>query len=133
MKRFLHNFILLLLAIFLFAGGFWVEKSFSKNEVMKKKNQVILNDHGGKGVILNRQGKNVIFQNDDALESGDVVETGENILTSVHFAGDGELRLAANSKLVLSLAGSGEESEVVFRLIEGKLWLNTLYSPSQVN
>ncbi|MBD3270642.1 hypothetical protein GF376_03895 [Candidatus Peregrinibacteria bacterium] len=130
MYKILHKLVILILAIAVFGVSLLYESNFSVTEAKKRENQIIVGTEVS--VNVNRSGQNVILREGDVLQEGDIINTEDVAMTELFFSADGRLRLAADSRLLLSYQDA-ENSEFVFQLLDGRAWLNNRFSNASVN
>lgn len=136
MKNFLiklvHGILMAALAVGIVLGSFFYESNFSSTVALQHSNQVVLDSTSTDQVSVNRNGQSQPAGKGFALEVGDIVSTVTSKSYQIDFSVDGVIRLGDQTRLQLTFADefNGQYS---FKILEGRAWLNNLYSNAEVN
>jgi hypothetical protein len=120
------------LALGIFAGSFFYEGSVKQTIASQQGNQVILKVETKEKATVNRGGEELPLTDGKVMELGDIINSGESRSMILTFARDGELRLDSRTKVLLSYADD-ENLAYSFKLLEGRIWLNNIYSTADIN
>ncbi|MCC6643139.1 hypothetical protein IT411_00130 [Candidatus Peregrinibacteria bacterium] len=121
-----------ILAGMIFVGSFFYEGNVISSVAQDKGTQVMLGNNFEGGVNVNRAGKSLRLAKGQQLEIGDTVESGQNNAVIINFSKDGEIRLGVDTKLQIVIIDESKPA-FIFKLVEGKIWLNNLYSNADLN
>ncbi len=132
MGKILHNLIILALTALCVWGSFMYESAYSVTEAKIRENQVAVTSDERLSLVVNRGGENYNIKSGGVFEVGDIFANSELDITTIEFSGDGELRLGPDTRVLLAYQDV-ENSEFVFKLIEGEVWLNNMFSNAKVN
>lgn len=115
----------------LFLGSFFYEGNFLSTLASQKPDQLIVRTDG-KAITVNRAGQDINLENGGQVGVGDVIASMDLEDLTINFAKDGELRLDKQSKVLISAVGSDNHT-FVFKVIEGRVWLQNSFSNVDVN
>lgn len=127
-----HLIVLMALAGAVFIGSFFYENNVLSQVAEDKGSQVVLGGGFQGNVTVSRNGKELRLGSGQKIESGDTVSTGQNAAAVITFSKDGEIRLDADTKIQLQLVDE-QKIAFVFKLLEGRIWLNNRYSNADLN
>jgi hypothetical protein len=130
-STFFHGLVLMALAGGLFLGSFFYEGNFLSTLASQKPDQLIVRTDG-KAITVNRAGQDINLENGGQVGVGDVIASMDLEDLTINFAKDGELRLDKQSKVLISAVGSDNHT-FVFKVIEGRVWLQNSFSNVDVN
>lgn len=128
------QFVIIMLALAVFTGTLLVESGLAHDiEITVFSKVILVPSEEGAQMVRGSQISQVKSQIE--LQHGDVVITGDNQTAVIRFDGNGIMRLAPQSKLMLRLdeAASPMEIKYIFFLEQGKLWGNTLFTDAVFN
>ncbi len=128
MRNFLYNLFLIGLAALVFLGSLFYEDTFSVTEAKKRSNQAVVIGE----LNVNRDGEIVTIREGEALLAGDALSSGESDQQEIAYSEDGRLRLDADTRVEVAYLDE-DEGEYIFELVEGRVWLNNLFSNADVN
>lgn len=127
-----HLIVLMALAGVVFIGSFFYENNVLSQVAEDKGSQVVLGGSFQGNVTVNRNGKEVRLGGGQKIEVGDTVSSGQNSSTIITFSKDGEIRLDVDTKIQLQMVDE-KKTAFVFKLLEGRIWLNNRYSNADLN
>jgi hypothetical protein len=127
-----HGLVLMAIALGVFLWSFFYEGSIRQTTAVQQGNQVILKIETKAKVDVNRDGAKVSLTDGKELLQGDIVESGDAKEIIINFAGDGELRLDSQTKVLLSYLDN-DNSAYSFKLMQGRVWLNNSYTNADLN
>jgi hypothetical protein len=130
LSRIFHGLILVATAGAVFMGSFVYEENFLHTSSSQKVDQLWLKTSGK--ALVSRMGKDINLGNGGQLNLGDILSTQDSSDLVINFAKDGELRLDKGTKVLVS-AVSEQGVGYVFKVLEGRVWLENAYSNADVN
>lgn len=128
----LGTIVIMAIAMGLFLGVFYYEGNFVTTVVTQKMHQLVLKTDADTKIQVNRMGSNVELSENAVLETGDIIDTQDNLMVIMKFAGDGELRMDKQTRLLVDTLDEANLS-FAFKLLQGRVWLVNSYSNADVN
>ncbi len=127
-----HTLILMAVAMGIFMWSFFYEGAIRQTTASQQGDQVILKVETKVKADVNRGGEVISISDGKELELGDIISSGESKDMIISFAGDGELRMDSQTRVLLSYLDN-EKSAFSFKLLEGRVWLNNVYTNADLN
>ena len=127
-----HLIVLMAFAGLLFVGSFFYENNVLSQVAEEKGSQVLLGGGFQGNVSVARAGKELRLGSGQKVELGDIVSSEQNDAAVIVFSKDGEIRMDVDTKIQLESVDA-QKTAFVFKLLEGRIWLNNRYSNADLN